>query len=59
MSPDESDDLTEIVERRGRIFVALRSPPSAEDRPDYEFVGVFATRDQAVAYLAVADVSDL
>lgn len=58
MQPDESDDLTEVVERHGRIFVALRSPASAEHKPDYEFVGVFANRQQALAHLAATDFDE-
>jgi hypothetical protein len=38
MSPDESDDLTEIVEERDGKYIALRSPESAGDAPDYQEV---------------------
>jgi hypothetical protein len=40
MSPDESDDLTEIVEERDGKFIALRSPESAGDAPDYQEIAV-------------------
>lgn len=52
MSPVESDDLTEIVERRGDVFAALRSPASAEHDPDYVDHGAFTTRQLAEVYLS-------
>jgi hypothetical protein len=47
----DSDDLTEIVEDCGRIFVVLRSPESAEHEPDYEEVAKFPTRELAESFL--------
>jgi hypothetical protein len=52
MSPNESDDLTEIIEERGSEFLVLRSPDTAEHLPDYYEVGKFATHEQAAAHLA-------
>jgi DNA-directed RNA polymerase subunit RPC12/RpoP len=50
ISPDRSDDLTEIIEESddGR-FVLRRSPASAGHRPDYAEIGRFATREAAEA----------
>jgi hypothetical protein len=58
MSPDESEDLTDVVERQGRIFVALRSPRAAEHNADYQFMGIFATRAHAEEYLASVAADD-
>ncbi len=51
MSPDDSDDLTGIVERERRMFVVLWSPDSAEDSPSYEEVARFRSEKLANAYL--------
>jgi predicted nucleic acid-binding Zn-ribbon protein len=55
MSPYESDDLTDIVEERGREFVVLRSPKSAEHVPDYLEIAKFSTLEQAESYLEWLD----
>ncbi len=55
MSPSDSEDLTEFVERRGDEFVAIRSPNSAEHDPDYEEVGRFRTQAEAEEFLASFD----
>ena len=34
-SPDESDDLTTLVEAEAGKFVLYYSPETAEDKPDY------------------------
>ena len=47
MSPCHSEDLTEIVAPEGAEFVAIRSPDSAEDDPDYQELGRFPTRAKA------------
>ena len=52
MSPHESDDLTEIIERDGGEFVVLWSPETAEHEPDYCELGRFSTRAEAEAFLA-------
>ena len=52
MSPDESDDLTHVVEQRGDKFVALRSPDAAEHTPEYFELASFPTRSEAENYLA-------
>ena len=51
MSPSHSDDLTDIVVREGRKFVALRSPETAGHDPDYCELGRFTTRWEAEAFL--------
>jgi hypothetical protein len=51
MSPEDSDDLSEIIEERGGAFVVLRSPDTAEHLPDYEEVATFSTYQQAKAFL--------
>jgi hypothetical protein len=51
MSPDDSDDLTEMIARRGEEFVVLRSPDTAECTPDYREVAVFPTFEAAEASL--------
>jgi hypothetical protein len=52
MSPYDSDDLTEVIERDDNQFVALRSPDSAGHCPSYEELGRFATRAEAEYFLA-------
>jgi hypothetical protein len=44
MSPYESDDLTERAELREGALVLLRSPDSAEHRPDYQEIARFSLR---------------
>ncbi len=51
MTPSHSDDLTEIIFREGRKFIALRSPETAEHYPDYCELGRFTTRREAEAVL--------
>ena len=52
MSPDDSDDLTTVIEPDGDRFVVLWSPETAEHDPDYRELGFFPTRGQAEAFLA-------
>jgi hypothetical protein len=52
MSPDKSDDLTEVIEREGHNYVVLWSPETAEHDPDYRELGRFPTQQQAEAFLA-------
>jgi transcription initiation factor IIE alpha subunit len=52
MSPYDSDDLTEIIEKKDEKFVVLRSPATAELDPAYREVRSFATRKLAAAFLA-------
>jgi len=52
MTPYESDDLTEVIQRRGDNFVVLWSPETAAHDPDYRELGRFPTRAQAKAFLA-------
>jgi hypothetical protein len=51
MSPYDSHDLTEIIEKRGDAFVVLHSRDKAEHTPDYEEIAKFPTREAAAAYL--------
>ena len=48
----DSENLTELIEQDGSEFVALRSPDTAEDDPDYCEVGRFPTREKAEEFLA-------
>jgi hypothetical protein len=52
MSPYESDDLTEVIERDGQEFIVLWSPETAEHEPAYRELGRFSTRAEAEAFLA-------
>jgi len=52
MSPFDSENLTGLVEQDGNEFVAIRSPNSAEHKPDYRDVGRFLTREKAEEFLA-------
>jgi hypothetical protein len=51
MSPFDSENLTKFVVQEGDRFVALRSPGTAEDDPDYEELGRFPTRTEAEVFL--------
>ena len=51
VSPFKSDDLTEIIEQRDNVFVALRSPDTAEHLPEYRELGRFSTLAEAETYL--------
>lgn len=51
ISPYDADDLTFLVEKRGRRYVVLRSRDTAEHTPDYMEIGEFATRELAAAYV--------
>lgn len=53
MSPDQSDDLTDVIEKRGSGYVVLRSPETAEDSPDYCELGSFPTREAAEHWLTI------
>jgi hypothetical protein len=53
MSPQRSDDLTLLVEEDEGEFVVLRSPETAEHRPDYYVLGRFASREKADAFIVV------
>jgi len=60
MQPHESDDLTEIIKEDtvNGGFVVLRSPDSAEHRPDYKVLIEFATREEAKQFLKARLESD-
>jgi hypothetical protein len=50
-APIESEDLTRVIVPDASAFVVLRSPDSAEDRPDYEEIGRFASNALAKRFL--------
>lgn len=52
ISPSESDELTGIIERRGKSFVVLWSPDSADHSPDYDEVASFRSEARAKSYIA-------
>jgi hypothetical protein len=56
MTPYNSEDLTELIERDGNEFVAIRSPDSAEHDPDYREVGRFPTLAQAEEFLTSTEL---
>jgi hypothetical protein len=51
MSPNESIDLTEIIERVESQYVVYWSPETAEDDPAYLELGRFASIKEAEAFL--------
>jgi hypothetical protein len=51
MSPFDSQNLTEVVAQEGDVFVAFRSPDTAEHDPDYRELGRFPTREKAEEFL--------
>jgi len=52
MSPNGSDDLTEVIIPDGNKFVVLWSPETAGHDPDYRELGRFPSREKAEAFLA-------
>ena len=56
MTPFDSEDLSELIAQAGGEFVALRSPDTAEDDPDYRELGRFPTRKKAEEFLASVEV---
>lgn len=46
-SPLKSDDLTEVVRREDGAFVVMRSPDSAEHRPNYVPLARFTSEEGA------------
>jgi hypothetical protein len=50
MSPDESDDLTQVIEQEGEEYVVLWSSDTAEHDPHYRELGRFPTRREAEAF---------
>lgn len=52
MSPAKSDDLTQVIEKDGPVYVVLWSPETAEHDADYRELGRFATRREAEAFSA-------
>jgi hypothetical protein len=52
MTPQTSDDLTEVIESSGDSFIMLRSSETAEYDPDYREVGEFRSLAEAEAFLA-------
>jgi hypothetical protein len=53
MTPNDSDDLTNVIERDGDEFVVLWSPESAEHDADYRELGRFRTRAKTKGFLAI------
>jgi hypothetical protein len=45
--PVDSEDLSEVIVASSGQYKLLRSPETAEDDPEYEVVGTFATREEA------------
>jgi hypothetical protein len=55
MSPFDSDDLTTIIKAKSAGYVVLRSPSTAEHKPEYEIVARFRYRQIAEAFLATME----
>jgi hypothetical protein len=53
MSPDDSDDLTEVIQKCGAEYVVLWSPETAEHCPDYRKLGSFKTEIEAQRWLTI------
>lgn len=53
MSPTDSEDLTEVIERVDGKFVVMRSPETAEHGPDYRWVEGFPTLAEAQTFLGI------
>ena len=53
MSPDNSDELTEIIIRQADDYVVLRSPETAGHSPDYCELARFKSQEQAEAFIGI------
>jgi hypothetical protein len=53
MSPYESEDLSEIIEKSDKQYVVLRSQSSAGHTPRYREIARFATKKGAEAFLGL------
>lgn len=53
-TPIESEDLTRLIVPDASDFVVLRSPDNAQDQPDYEEIGRFASNALAKRFLDAA-----
>ena len=53
MSPDNSDDLTKVIEKHGRRYVVLCSPETAGHCPDYRELRSFPTKKEAERWLTI------
>ena len=51
-SPAKSDDLTEVIEASGNIFVLLQSPATAGRDPNYQAIAHFSSKEAAERYVA-------
>jgi hypothetical protein len=58
ISPDDSDDLAEIVNEDNGQFAVLVSPETAEHNPAYREVARFATEKLANEFLEARDRFD-
>jgi hypothetical protein len=56
MTPFDSENLREIVERDGGEFVAIRSSDTAEHDPDYRELGRFPSLEKAEEFMASIDL---
>jgi hypothetical protein len=51
--PDQSEEMTTVIETDGGDYVVLWSPETAKDEPDYRELGRFPSRALAVEFLSV------
>jgi hypothetical protein len=52
MTPYDSEELTTLIEEEGKEFIVLRSPETAEHKPDYRELGRFPSREKALEFLS-------
>lgn len=58
-SPEDTEDLTEVITKEGNEFVLLLSPDTAEDAPDYREIGRFPSFESVRAFQAEYDPDEL
>lgn len=54
MSPYDGEDLSEIIETSDGEYIVMRSPDTAEDKPDYRELARFGTAERAARFLQAA-----
>lgn len=55
IAPYDANDLKFSIIKRAHNYVVLRSPDTAEHRPDYVEIAGFPTREFAEAYIIALD----
>jgi len=53
MPPQQSEEVTTVIETDRDEYVVLWSPETAKHQPDYRELGRFPSRAKAIAFLSI------